>query len=232
MRHKCPEIAAWVEERRARGASLPPLTAGELRAAEVSVLRRLVDLLVYVLDPTIYDAQPFLGWDSWELTALVDFSGKTVIDVGAGTGRLSFVAAAAGAAWVYAVEPVTNLRQYMREKACRDGFTNFSAVDGTITSIPFPAGFADVVMGGHVFGDCPEPEMAELERVTCPGGMIVLCPGNNAVDNAEHAFLTRRGFSWSAFEEPRDGMKRKYWRVVGVGEGDARSIPARPAPQR
>lgn len=211
LRHKCPEIAGWVDAQ----IALAPVGSkpAEIRASEVGVLRSLEDLLVYALDPAVYDAQPFLKWDSRELTRLVDFTGKRVIDVGAGTGRLAFVAAPLARA-VYAVEPVANLRSYMRQKALHQGFDHFYAVDGLITAIPFENGFADVTMGGHVFGDDPLAEHAELVRVTCPGGMIILCPGNNDVDNQIHAFLVDQGFAWSVFNEPRDGMKRKYWKTV------------------
>jgi hypothetical protein len=53
-----------------------------------------------------------------------------------------------------------------------------------------------------------------MARVTKPGGMVILCPGNNDRDNEAHDFLTSRGFAWSRFEEPGDGMKRKYWKVL------------------
>jgi SAM-dependent methyltransferase len=210
LQHRCPEIAGWVESLLAK--SKPPGSSEEARQAELVVLADLVDLLVYALDPGIYDALPFLGWDDRELTDLVDFTGKTVIDVGAGTGRLSFVAARQGAL-VFAVEPVGNLREYLRSKAKEQGLMNFYAVDGLITQVPFPAHFADVTMGGHVFGDQPEAELAELERVTRSGGMVILCPGNNDQDNDVHAFLVGRGYAWGRFEEPGDGVKRKYWRA-------------------
>lgn len=220
LTHKCPEIARWVEqerttaqrEREAAGRKDAP-RAEEVRAAEIAVLESLDDLLVYALDPSVYDAQPFLAWDSKELTGLVDFTGQTVIDVGAGTGRLTFVAAPA-AKLVFAVDPVSNLRRYLRDKAHRLGFLNVYAVDGLITAIPFPDGFADVTMGGHVFGDWPEAELRELERVTRPGGQVVLCPGNRDVDDAVHQFLVGQGFRWAAFEEPRDGWVRKYWKTI------------------
>ena len=178
----------------------------------MAILERFVDLLVYALNPAVYDEQPFLKWDTRELTGLVDFQGKTVIDVGSGTGRLAFSARAARA--VFAVEPVANLRSYIRQKARTECLANIFAVDGVITALPFPDGFADVTMGGHVFGDEPDLEWAELCRVTRPGGMVILCPGNNDVDNDTHRFLTGHGCEWSRFEEPRDGWKRKYWITV------------------
>jgi len=204
--HKCPEIAPWVDRLL---ANAPP--GEDPRDAEVVVMRSILDLLVYAVDPSIYDEQPFLGWDSHELTDLVDFRGATVIDVGSGTGRLALLAAPVGET-VFAVEPVANLRRFLVEKARRQGFTNVYPVDGLVTDIPFPDGFANVTMGGHVFGDDPERELSEILRVTRPGGVVVACPGNGDVDNETHAAFVERGFQWARFEEPQDGTKRKYWR--------------------
>lgn len=216
LTHKAPEMAGWVNDRLAEARALleksGPPDAAEIRRAEQKVLATLEDLLVYALDPSIYDRQPFNAWDSNELTGLVDFTGKTVIDVGAGTGRQTFTVAPL-AKTVYAVEPVGNLRDYIRQKAALRGLRNVYAVDGLITAIPFADGFADVTMGGHVFGDFLAEEAAELERVTRPGGMIILCPGNNDSDNDTHRFLVGQGYGWGAFEEPRDGGKRKYWKA-------------------
>ena len=211
MRHKCPEIAEWVEQ--VLVAAPPTEVRMDVRVAEVKVMNSINDLLVYVVDPTLYDTQPFLGWDSAELSELTDFCGKTVVDVGAGTGRLAFIAAEEGAHAVFAVEPVANLRRYIKAKARKNGLTKVFPVDGLITDLPFPDDFVDVVMGGHVFGDNPEEEHAELVRVSKPGGMVILCPGNNDEDNDRHKFFVEQGFEWSRFEEPQDGVKRKYWKT-------------------
>lgn len=211
LRNKCPEIGTWLDDVTAR--EVLNASRDKVREAEIAVMNSINDLLVYVVDPTIYDRQPFLGWDSEELRSLVDFRGKLIADIGAGTGRLSFVAAEEGARAVFAVEPVTNLRGYMREKALQRGVDNLYPVDGTITRIPFPDYFLDVCMGGHVFGDEPEKEYQEMARVTKPGGMIILCPGNNDRDEGWHDYLVENGFEWSRFEEPGDGVKRKYWKT-------------------
>jgi len=211
FRHKCPDLNEWLDGAMAKGSR--PAGAEEIRQAELAILRSINDLVVYAVDPAVYDAQPFLGWDSSELTSLVDFTGKTAIDVGAGTGRLALVAAEKADS-VFAVEPVANLRYYLREAAGARGFTNVYPVDGLITQIPFPDGFADVTMGAHCFGDFPEEEYREMVRVTKPGGMVILCPGNNDIDNAAHHLLVSEGFQWSRFEEPEDGTKRKYWKTV------------------
>ncbi|MEW5869178.1 MAG: class I SAM-dependent methyltransferase [Chloroflexota bacterium] len=211
LRHKCPEAEPWLE--RLEAIEVDASDAQAVYAAEQHILQKMNDWLVYVVDPAVYDAQPFLNWDSQELSGLVDFSGKVVLDIGAGTGRLAFVAAPQ-AQTVYCVEPVGNLRCYIREKARRMGLHNVYAVDGLITEIPFPDGFADVCMGGHVFGDEPERELSELERVTRPGGMVILCPGSSERENEAHQVLVKGGYQWSRFEEPRDGWKRKYWKVM------------------
>lgn len=211
LRHKCPEIAHWVDELLA--LELPPEAAARLREAEVLILQALEDLMVYAVDPARYDAQPFTRWNDREITDLVEFSGKTVLDIGAGTGKLAFIAAGAGAATVFAVEPVENLRRYMRARACEQGFVHFYAVDGLITDIPFPDGFADVVLGGHVFGDEREAELAELERVTKTGGMLILCPASTLSETQNHEFLVSRGLTWAVFDEPGSEPVRKYWKT-------------------
>ncbi len=211
MRHKAPEIGLWLDAVLARpeaGASHSP---EEIRAAEVRVLAHYEDWLIYALDPQIYDNLPFLNWDSHELLGMADFRGRVVIDFRPGTGRQTFTAAPLAAS-VFAVEPSSNLRDYLRQKAKRMGVCNVHVVDGLMTDLPFPDGFADIVMSGHVYGDEPEAELAELLRVTRPGGNVLFCPGNNDVDNEAHAYLVSQGFEWARFEEPTDGMKRKYWR--------------------
>jgi hypothetical protein len=70
-------------------------------------------------------------------------------------------------------------------------------------------------MGGHVFGDEPEAELAEMERVTRPGGQVVFMPATNQEGDTEnHALLVGNGYQWDTFAEPEEGRKRKYWKTL------------------
>ena len=224
LRHKNPDLNPWVDKVMAQAAlaSGPSITgrgefarsADGVREAEEAILRTINDLVVYAVNPQIYADMPFLGWDDAELTELTDFRRKTVVDVGSGTGRLAFLAAENGAQAVFAVEPVGNLRAFIKAETRKRQLSNVFAMDGLITDLPFPDNFIDIVMGGHVFGDHAEAECAEMERVAKPGGMVILCPGNNDKDEGWHQFLVEQGFAWSRFEEPGDGIKRKYWKTI------------------
>jgi len=213
LRHKCPQISEWLDQTMSISQETGPDCSARIRQAEASVLTSMTDLLIYAIDPAVYDAQPFLNWDPNELLSLTDFNGKTVIDVGAGTGKLSLLVAEMANS-VFAVEPVANLRLYLKTKARARRFKNIYTMDGLIADIPLPDRFADISMAGHVFGDDLEMEYTELARVTRPGGMLILCPGNNDIDNNTHKFLIENNFEWSRFEEPRDGIKRKYWKTI------------------
>lgn len=149
FRHKCPALNKWLDN--VLFTTIQPVTATDVRTAEIVVMKSITDLLVYVVDPAIYDGQPFLNWDSSELTALIDFNDKIAIDVGAGTGRLTLIAAPLTRT-IFAVEPVANLRAFLKVKAKKLGLQNVFPVDGLITEIPFPDSFADVTMAGHTFG--------------------------------------------------------------------------------
>jgi SAM-dependent methyltransferase len=215
IQHKCPESTAWVSQEVCLGTDLIAnqyLTPVQVRQAELVVLQSMMDLLVYALDPAVYDAQPFSRWDSRELSGLVDFNGKTVIDVGAGTGRLTFVAAPLAQS-VFPVEPVGNLRDYIRARAAEQGLANVYPVDGLITRIPFPDAFSDVVMSGHVLGDFPPEEIAEMERVTRLGGMIIFCPAGCGTSTDLRDFMVGQGYQYSLYEEPGEGMVTKFWKV-------------------
>lgn len=212
LRHKCPEINEWLDEVISAHTSASPLSPNRIRQAELEVMNTINDLIVYVVDPTLYDARPFLSWDSNELRQITDFTGKVVIDIGSGTGRLAFVAAEA-AAVVFAVEPVDNLRRYIKQKARQRNITNVYPIDGIITDLPFPDAFVDVTMGGHVYGAHPAEEYAEMKRVTRPGGMLILCPGTGMEENEAHAYLISQDFDCQEFDEI-EGMKRKYWKQV------------------
>lgn len=213
IRRKCPQLNEWLDRLMASSAKDKPYSDSEIRESELKILSSMMDFMVYALDPSVYDAQPFLNWDSTELLALADFSGKTVIDVGTGTGRLALTVADA-ARFVFAIEPVASLRTYLKEKTRAQQIGNVYVSDGLITDIPFPNQFADITMGGHVFGTDLNEEYNEMMRVTKWGGMIILCPGNNDMDNEAHQFLVSHGFEWSRFNEPQDGVKRKYWKTV------------------
>lgn len=211
--HKMPELAPWVEKNLRMAESEPLLSDADRAAIVGDVMQFMEDWIVYVLAPEEYHCQPFVGWDERELTQLTDYSGKTVVDIGSGTGKQAF-ALAPLAKTVFCVEPVWNLRRYLKRRAETEGFRNVYVVDGVVESIPFPDGFADIVTSGHVVGDDVPRETAEMERITKSGGMVILCPGNNDVDNGIHQQLTAFGYASSSFLEPGDGYKRKYWKTV------------------
>ncbi len=183
-----------------------------IRQCEIAVMRRICDWIVYVYCPEEYDKQPFLKWDDDELLHLTNYKGKIIADIGSGTGRL-LEPVAPDADIIYAIEPIKSLREFLKSKF--KAFKHkFFVMDGLITDIPLPDNSCDILLSGHVYGDAPEEELAEMERVTKPGCMVILCPGNSDVDNEAHNILVTRGYKWSVFHEPVDGPKRKYWRTV------------------
>ena len=117
-------------------------------------------------------------------------TGKTVLDVGAGSGRLAF-AAAEKASWVYASEPVGTMREFMRDKIMREGIENIRVLDGLVTELPFPDGTFDVVMSGHVFGEDWDTELAEFTRVCKRSGWLLNCPGDSVGNILPQPELTK-----------------------------------------
>jgi SAM-dependent methyltransferase len=92
-----------------------------------------------------------------------------VVDLGAGTGKLTRILAALGHR-VTAVEPLPEMLEQLR--AAVPGVT---AMAGTAESIPLPDASADVVACAQAFHWFdPEPALAEMGRVLRSGGRIGL----------------------------------------------------------
>lgn len=190
--HRCPECAAVLD---GITANAPMVTdASEIRKAEVCALASVEDFTIYTTPEVMADSCDFIrGWNRERLFELADLSGKIVLDVGAGSGRLTF-AAASIAAWVYASEPVGTLREFMREMIANRGIKNVRVLDGLVTELPFPDDTFDIVMSGHVVGDDWDAEIAELTRVCKSGGWLLDCPGDSERDMKPSEALTSRGW--------------------------------------
>lgn len=216
MCQKAPQLTPWVQRLLDSGEKQLTPGAQELERAKNTLLRSMEDWVIYLTNPQIYEDQPFMSWDPQELFGMADWAGKRVIDVGSGTGKQAFLAAPLCQS-LYCVEPVENLRAYLKNKAKELGLENVFVTDGLVTQIPYENEFGDILTAGHVIGDDLEAEITEMLRVIKPGGKLILIPGNIDKDNDIHQFLVADSFEFSRFLEPGDGMKRKYWKIKPTG---------------
>jgi len=194
LERRCPECATIIAD---IANNAPVVTDAKMvRDAEMYALASVEDFTIYTTPELMAEQCDFIrGWSKERLFELVDLTGKTVLDVGAGSGRLTF-AAAEKAAWVYASEPVGTLREFMRKKIAQEGIKNIRVLDGLVTELPFPDNIFDVVISGHVVGDSYDEEIAKLCRVCKQGGWLVDCLGDSERDINLNTEMVSRG--WEA----------------------------------
>jgi ubiquinone/menaquinone biosynthesis C-methylase UbiE len=107
------------------------------------------------------------GYPSAAVALLGLGPGMTVVDVAAGTGKLTRQLLGTGAR-VVAVEPL----EAMRELIPADGI---EILGGTGEAVPLPSGSADVVTVAQAFHWFRVPEaLVEMHRILRPGGLLAL----------------------------------------------------------
>jgi precorrin-6B methylase 2 len=212
LREQAPAASNFLDD--VKGRFGPASGQRDLAKAEDVIVWTIADVLVYNKCPEVYDGLKFHDWDFVEVTSITPLTGKVVVDVGSGTGRVALEAATMADA-VVAVEPVDRLRKFIREKAARHGLGNVSVVEGFCHSIPLPDASADVVITSHALGWRLEDELREFERVAMPGGYVIHCPGTDKSEVEQHDRLTSAewGYEFARYRES-DGWKRKYWKRV------------------
>ena len=106
----------------------------------------------------------------------LDMDGKEVLDVGAGTGALSFLMLEKGAAKVTCGDISEYMLSQCRKKAAEKGYSedriDFRLLDAE--SLPFEDNSFDIVVTGMTLGLLPDQGQAikEMARVVRPGGTV------------------------------------------------------------
>jgi SAM-dependent methyltransferase len=153
--------------------------------------------LLYRLEPELYDRLAsverlhpgVVGW----LPGHVD----RIVEVGAGTGRLTMELAGRGRE-VVAVEPVRPLRRILSGKLAAAGFADrVRVLPGFFDELPLPSGYADLVVACSAFTPSAahggEAGLAEMERACRPGGCVAIVWPNHL------SWLRERGYEYVSF---------------------------------
>jgi ubiquinone/menaquinone biosynthesis C-methylase UbiE len=177
----------------------------------------------------------------------VDLRGEErALDVGTGAGALAF-ALAPLVREIVGLDPVPELLELARARA----LPNTEFIEGDGTALPFPDGAFDLAGTHRTLHHVAQPEriVAEVARVTRPGGLVLvvdqLAPDDAAAAATLHEFETARDSSHARLlsggelrelfranqlallrerreEEPRD--LARYLDLAGcVGDGRARA---------
>lgn len=206
-----PEHAKRLDEMTRQAGDVSP---EELRRCECAVLGWMEDFVTYTTPEVMATHCPFVyGWDKARLYEIADLTGKRVLDVGSGNGRLTF-AAAEKAAEVFSVEPVGTLRHFLRESCKARGIRNVRVTEGFVEDLPYPDSTFDVVLSGHVVGDDYDAEIAEMARVCKPGGLILDVPGDQRNPAAIKQEMVSRGFEALPYMGSFGAQVVRYRKVV------------------
>lgn len=170
------------------------------------------DLIIYNKYPDRFDINAPIRWGIDEIQEITSLEGKVLADVGAGSGRIAFLVEPF-VQTVFAVEPLSSFRTYMKEKATVKGVENLYIMDGTLDSIPLPDHSLDILITSNAIGWNLMEELHEIQRVVKPGGYAIhLLQAEKKDQNPLHKTLTSSPWNYTCLEK-KDGnrMKRRYF---------------------
>ena len=209
---KHPPIAEYIQ--RVQDKYGPAANKEDIAESSDRLIWEVAELIIYNKCPEIYDTRAILGWDFKDITSVVSLEGKTVIDAGAGTGRVAFKAVK-DADIVFAVEPCASLREFMRKKAQENNISNLFVIDGFLHAIPLPKGYVDVLITSNAIGWKLDDELKEIERIVEPGGYVIHLTSSPNTDDplTKHLTKPKWQYNYSKYKNNEDTIRR-YWKQV------------------
>lgn len=141
------------------------------------------------------------------MRSVADWSGRTLLDVGCGTG-FHLPRWAQDAATVIGVEPYAPLVQVARRRVRR--LPNATVLGGGAQALPLPDASVDVVHArwAYFFGPGCEPGLAELDRVVRRGGAAFVI--DNDASRSTFGRWFRRGYP-----EIDPDVVERFWSTHG-----------------
>ena len=171
-------------------------------------LWEIADLIIYNKSPERFDAQAPIKWKIGEINTITSLEEKVVADIGAGSGRIAFLVAPITQT-IFAIEPLSSFRNFMKEKAIKEDIHNLHVMDGTLDSIPLPDHTLDVLITSNAIGWNLNEELVEIERVIKPGGHAIhLLQSNEQLENPFHEKLISSPWNYTCLQDG-DEMKMK-----------------------
>lgn len=176
-----------------------PATPNEREAARRETLHALFWELTYWRTPDDYER--LTAGEQVHLGAL-DFAqvgGGVALDAGAGSGRIT-LPLARRARTVYAMDSAPPLLNLLESKLATADARNVELMRGTFRRVPLPDNSVDAVVSCSAFGSMEArggvSGLAELLRVTRPGGRIVI------MWPEDPGWFMERGFHYTSLAGP------------------------------
>ncbi len=199
-------LAGPALRQRYRVADVDVLTAQEARRYVTGGCRdpradiTLAWELLYRLEPELYERLIRAERIHPGVLAWLPPAAGRVVEVGAGTGRLT-MDLVGRARELVAIEPAAPLRAILRRKLAAAGSgQRVGVTDGFIDELPVRSGSADLVVACSMVtpeaGHGADAGLAEMERICRPGGRVVIVWPNHL------GWLAGRGYQYVTFGGP------------------------------